>query len=373
MNMGDDKMPPVSLLIKPVSGLCNMACKYCFYADVMDNRQTPYYGKMNEETLDMLVRKVFLYAEKSASFAFQGGEPTLAGIAFYEKLIELQEKYNVKGIRVFNSIQTNGYELDRAWANFFKKHNFLVGLSMDGYRELHDSLRVDRKNCGTYTKVERAAKLMADVGVDFNILTVVNNFVARYPRRVFEHLKKYQYLQFIPCIDSFDGEKEKYSLSIERYTKFLKETFDCYYENIMKDNYVSVRNFDNYIGILLGRRPENCAMNGRCAPYFLIEGDGSVYPCDFYVLDKWKIGNIVEDSFESLGSSEVMQNFISESCHIDEKCRECEWGFLCRGGCKRDREPIIDGIPGKNRYCECYQEFFKYAYSRMIKIADSLR
>lgn len=366
-------MSNLTLLIKPVSGACNMACKYCFYTDVMANRKTAEYGKMNNETLEILVKKAFEDADNFVSFTFQGGEPTLAGLDFYEHLIVLQKRYNRNHIQVYNAIQTNGYALDERWIDFFKKENFLVGLSMDGTRAIHDSLRVDRQGRGTFGRVERAARKMAETGIQYNILCVVNNFVARHPRQVFEQLKKYRYLQFIPCIDPFDGKREKYALSTERYTGFLKETFEQYYHCIMKNDYVSVRNFDNYIRILLGQPPENCGMSGRCAQYFLVEGDGSVYPCDFYVLDQWKMGNIHTDTFDELRSCTTVQRFIEESRHVQEECRTCQWYSLCRGGCKRDREPVVDGIPGKNRYCESYQEFFQYAYPKMRQIAKWIR
>lgn len=362
-------MKPISLLIKPASSLCNMSCKYCFYADVSDNREIKSYGIMRDDTLENIVKKAFDYAEGIANFAFQGGEPTLAGLNFYKKLLDLQKKYNTNNIRVNNAIQTNGFNVNDEWAKFFADNKFLVGLSIDGTRDIHNSLRVDKSQRGTYDRIIKTATLFEKHRVEYNILCVVNNFVARYPKKVYDTLKKYKYIQFIPCLDNFDGTKSKFSLTNKRYTNFLKVTFDEYYKDFLKGNYVSVRNFDNYINMLMGKPPENCAMNGACTCYFVIEGDGSVFPCDFYVLDEWKLGNINENSFDEMITSDLAHKFVEVSKYKDEKCESCKYHFLCRGGCRRDREPLIDGKPCLNRLCDSYIDFFEHSYSKMYEIA----
>jgi uncharacterized protein len=328
---------------------------------------------MSEETLENLIKKAFDYASGSATFAFQGGEPTLAGLDFYRKLLEFQKKYNVKNIPVQNAIQTNGYTIDEDWAKFLAENKFLVGLSLDGTRDIHDSLRVDATGKGTFSRVEKTARLFQKHGVEFNILCVVNNFIARSPKKVYDSLKKYGFIQFIPCLDSFDGEKKVFSLTPERYTEFLKVTFNEYYKDFCAGKPTSVRNFDNYIGMLLGRPPENCAMAGVCTCYTVVEGDGSVFPCDFYVLDEWKLGNINEHSFAELIMGEMAQKFVGVSTYRNEECKECHWYPLCRGGCRREREPIIDGTPSLNRFCECYKKFFDACYPKMEEIAINIQ
>jgi uncharacterized protein len=350
-----------------------MRCKYCFYADITDNREVRSYGIMSEQTLENLIKKAFEYASGSATFAFQGGEPTLAGLNFYRKLLEFQKKYNVKNIPVQNAIQTNGYTIDEDWARFLAENKFLVGLSLDGTRDIHDSLRVDAAGKGTFSRVEKTARLFQKHGVEFNILCVVNNFIARSPKKVYDSLKKYGFIQFIPCLDSFDGEKKVFSLTPERYTEFLKVTFNEYYKDFCAGKPTSVRNFDNYIGMLLGRPPENCAMAGVCTCYTVIEGDGSVFPCDFYVLDEWKLGNINESSFEELICGDMAKKFVGVSTYRNEECKECYWYPLCRGGCRREREPIIDGTPSLNRFCECYKKFFDTCYPKMEEIAARIQ
>lgn len=368
-------MPPITVLIKPASSLCNMRCKYCFYADVSDKREVKSFGIMSDETLEVMVRKIFDYADDYCGFAFQGGEPTLAGLDFYKKLIELQNEYNTKKIKVQNSLQTNGYIIDDEWAEFLAKNNFLVGLSLDGYKDIHNSLRIDANGEGTFDKVMNASKLFDKYKVEYNILCVVNNFVARHSEKVYAFFKKnnFKYLQFIPCLDGFDAKQEDYSLKNSRYLSFLKIIFNNYYSDFIKGQYISVRNFDNYIGILAGQPPENCAMNGVCTCYFVVEGDGSVYPCDFYVLDEYKLGNINSDSFEDMLKTDIAINFVGVSKHIDENCKECKWLQLCRGGCKRNREPCIDGKPSLNIYCSAYKEFFEYSYMKMTEILKRLK
>ena len=182
-------MPSLHLLIKPASSLCNMRCKYCFYSDVSNSREVKSYGMMEDDTLETLVKRAFEYADESVGFAFQGGEPTLVGLSFYERLIALEKTYNTKKIPVYNSIQTNGYAVDDSFAAFFAKHNFLVGLSLDGTKESHDALRVDAEGNGTFGRVLKTAELFQRHGVQFNILCVVNNFVARYPKEVYRQLR----------------------------------------------------------------------------------------------------------------------------------------------------------------------------------------
>lgn len=362
---------PISLLIKPASSACNMRCKYCFYADVADHRSTTNYGMMSLKTLETLVKSAFEYSNDFCSFAFQGGEPTCAGIDFFRHLIRLQEKYNTKKLKINNSIQTNGFAVDDEWAEFFANNNFLVGLSLDGTKDVHDFMRPDAKGNGTFSRIMKTVDIFNKHNVQYNILSVVNNFVARRGESVYNFFKKqgFKYLQFIPCLDSFDGVQEDFSLSPKRYGEFLKTTFDLYYNDFMSGNYISIRNFDNYVNMVIGNRPESCGMSGVCTGYFVIEGDGSVYPCDFYVLDKYCMGNIRIQNFSLLAKSDVSSRFVEESKFVDEKCRGCRWLHICRGGCRRHREPFSDGKPVLNRFCESYQMFFEHTHEKLRKMA----
>jgi len=174
-------------------------------------------------------------------------------------------------------------------------------------------------------------------------------------------------------LDNIDGTIYDFSLIAFDYAGFMKTTFDCYYADFMSGNYVSIRNFDNYIKMISGNQPESCAMGGVCTCYLTIEGDGSVFPCDFYVLDEWAMGNINSDSIPKIIQSKNAQNFVNVSKHRAVECNICKWYSLCRGGCRRDREPVLDDKPALNKYCAAYKDFFSYAYDRMIKIAEKLR
>lgn len=366
------KMKNLNLLIKPASSSCNLRCRYCFYYDVADNREVKNYGIMNDDTLENMVKKVFDDVEYSANFAFQGGEPTMAGIEFFEKFHKFVEKYNTKKIIVNFSLQTNGTLLNKKWLELFKKHNYLIGLSLDGNKEMHDTFRIDAKGEGTFLRVLKAAKMMKKAEVEFNILCVVNKLIAQNGKLVYNFFKNngFRYYQFIPCLDSLSCSEEKdYTLTAEDYGKFLDETFNLWYEDMMSGKRISVRHFDNYTKILLGEEPEACDMVGHCNMNAVLESDGSMYPCDFYVLDEFKVGNINESSFEELFKSEAEMRFLRTSLAVDEKCKVCRYFKICRGGCRRHKELTAEGNY-ENRFCESYKYFFERNIDKMIKTAE---
>lgn len=364
-------MPPLYLLVKPASSLCNMRCKYCFYHDVVSHRQLQSCGMMEDSTLEAMVRSALQYADGDCAFGFQGGEPTLAGLDFYRRLLKLQKDYNVKGLRIHNSIQTNGMLIDDEWAGFLAENDFLVGLSIDGPKDIHDQFRLDSAGKGTHSRLMKTVSLLKKHNAAFNVLCVVNNAVARYGRRVYNFFKQQGigYLQFIPCLDPLDDSSYPYSLTAERYAGFLKMTFDLYYEDVKNGSYVSIRNFDNYVSLLMGQPAENCGMNGVCSCCCVVEGDGSVYPCDFYVLDRYCMGNVHTQSFDQMIHSDTAAAFVAPSRYVDEACRACRWFPICKGGCRRHREPFVKGRPGLNRFCAAYQAFFPYALPRLRKLA----
>jgi uncharacterized protein len=292
---------------------------------------------------------------------------------FYKKLIEFEKKYNTKKVKIQNALQTNGKIIDENWAKFLAENKFLVGISLDGPKDIHDANRIDAKGKGTFNNVMNATKLFNKYKVEYNILFVVNGYVARHANKVYDFFKKnnFKYLQFIPCLDELNEQhgSNEFSLIPDRFTYFLKSLFDLWYEDIMKGNIVSIRYFDNLVGTLMGYRPEACGMSGQCQCQFVVEANGGVYPCDFYVLDEWLLGNIKDNGFEELRNSDAGQKFIEQSLPVDPACRECKWFSLCRGGCRRDREPFLDGKPGVNYYCSSYREFFDYSEKRFWQVA----
>jgi len=355
-------MPPVNVLIKPASSACNMACRYCFYRDVSAHREHTFEGMLSMERMEQTIRAAMEFADGSCTFAFQGGEPTLAGLDFYKQVVQLQKKLCKPGVRVFNSIQTNGYANDEAWAQFFSENNFLVGLSLDGPEDLHDRNRKDHSGCGTFQRVMHTARLFAQYGVEYNILCVLTGENARNIDRIYRFYREnhFDYLQFIPCLEPMDQTRgqESYHLSAGDYSDFLIRIFDLWYEDLKKGCYVSIRHIDNWLSILLGHRPEACAMNGRCSIQFVVEGDGSVYPCDFYVTEPWKLGNVETDSFSRMLYSEKARKFIQSSMILPAECKVCPIVKLCRNGCRRERSVTDLGIPGKNYFCSANLEFF---------------
>ena len=361
-------MPAVTLMIKPVSGRCNMRCSYCFYADELQYRsagQEPQ--RMSEAVLETAIRRVLRSAEGAAHFLFQGGEPTLAGLPFYESVLRFQKMYNTKGLRVTNAIQTNGLHLSAEMIAFLAREQFLTGVSLDGTALVHDSCRRDAVGKETYGSVLANMDRLLEAGVECNVLCVVTEVAARQAKEVFRTLAPYRFLQFIPCMDPLEGQPGAYALTAEAYGRFLCETFDLYEKAWQQNRAVSVRTFDNWIHMLAGGQPDSCAMAGICGNALMMESDGSLYPCDFYGTDEWLLGNIGEHSFLKILKSGKETAFLEASHSVPSQCRDCPWYRLCRNGCRRER----DRQTGIHRHCEAHRMFFSYAYERMRRIGEN--
>ncbi len=365
-------MPSVSVLIKPVSGQCNMKCEYCFYCDVAQRRDTTDFGRMSKETLEEIVRKVFAVADRSASFSFQGGEPTLRGLAFYRSFIEMQKRYNEKNIPVTNCLQTNGILINEEWARFLGENSFLVGLSLDGPREVNDKFRKLADGEGSHSKVIRAARLMKKYGVDFNILFTLTSESVKNPGKLYSFFRKneFDFLQFMPCIDPYEGMRgrDNYSLKPQEFGNFLRKFFDRWSEEVLSGGSISVRYFDNLVSMAAGLPPEACSMRGMCSCQFIFEADGSCYPCDFYVSEEWCLGNIKDHSLQELFDSANGKAFLATGTELSAECRKCKWFPICRGGCRRDR----DERTHMNYHCRAYKGFLDYAWPKINKVAAYL-
>ena len=349
---------PLSLLIKPVSGRCNLDCRYCFYRRGREENSVPV---MTRRTVDTLIAKLAEAAPASVSFAFQGGEPLLAGLDFY-RYFTASAKQALPAPLSF-SVQTNGTLVDDAFAAFFRENGFLVGVSVDGDRETHDRYRRDRAGNGVYARVLAGIDALKRQNAPFNILSVVDDANAADLPRTWERFRAldWNYLQFIPCIDGGTGV----SLSAEAYERFLKQSFDLWYDTLMNGTYVSVRHIDNYVGLLMGRPPESCAAGGVCGGYCVVEADGGLYPCDFYCEEPWRLGSVYDA--EPFAPNETQRLFTEQSLLIRETCKACRYFALCRGGCRRDRTADLL----KNRYCEALRAFFDYAIDRMKAAAEA--
>lgn len=370
-------MPPIQLLIKPSSGNCNLRCTYCFYHDEMKNRETSNFGFMSIETLEVIVKRTLEYADGSCGFAFQGGEPTLVGIDFYRKLIQFQEKYNRKKVSIANSIQTNGYRLNEEWAKFLAENHFLVGVSIDGTKYTHNTYRINPKGEGSFEEIMKTIDLFKRYHVEYNVLTVVNQRTANKVSKIYSFYAKnnWKYLQFIACLDpigEIPGGRE-YSLTPEVYGDFLVQLFDLWYMDLLKGKQPYIRQFENYISILMGYQPEACDQKGSCSIQYVVEADGSVYPCDFYVTDGYRIGSFMENSIEEMNAKGEDIRFVETSLENKEECENCEYRLVCRGGCRRHREVGENGQLGTNYYCPAYKRFFAATLPRMKQIVMQLR
>jgi uncharacterized protein len=368
-------MPPLTLMIKPVSGSCNMACRYCFYCDELCARTQSHLKQMSMDTLRVVLSRVLDTAQERCTLIFQGGEPTLAGLEFYRGLLELERRLNRRGIQIQHSLQTNGYRLTDTWARFFAENNFLVGLSLDGPREIHDQYRVDRHGGGTFDRVMETAALFSRRGVQFNVLSVVTDASAAHVREIYAFFRRcgFVWQQYIPCLDPlFSTDAPRQALTEQGYLTFLKDLFDLWYDDLRRGRFVYNRTFENYVAMLAGRPPENCNMAGACSVQYLVEADGSVYPCDFYAVDGYQLGNLCLDSFDQLDAARHALRFVEDSAVLPQTCQTCRWLPLCRGGCRRERDQG-GGKLGIDRFCGAYKAFFPYAYSRLHELSLLVR
>lgn len=365
-------MMHVNVLVKPASSACNMNCSYCFYQDVANCREVGFKGFLTLERMEQIIVGTMEYAEKSCTFLFQGGEPVLAGLDFYRGVVELEKKHGKPGVRIYNSLQTNGYEVGEEMARFFAENHFLIGVSLDGPESVHDANRRDRRGGGTFARVMETLELFDRVGVEYNILCVVTGENARRAGEIYGFYRErgFEFLQFIPCLEPLEGAQREAgagaevpetservphdALTPEAYGEFLTEIFDLWFRDLKNGKYVSVRHLDNWMAILLGGQPASCGMVGRCSIQFVVEGDGGVYPCDFYVLDEWRLGTVGQESFAVMGTGEKAREFLEQSVQVPESCKACRYYVLCRNGCRRDRAE--DGM--QNIYCGAYRKFF---------------
>ena len=356
-------------LIKPASSLCNMSCRYCFYYDVSHNREIISNGIMEEHTAHELIDKALARDENGdITFMFQGGEPTVAGIAYFYDFINYVSSHKKPGQNINYSLQTNGYGINESWCKLFRDYNFLIGISLDGYAKNHNYFRKNKKGDNTFDKIMEHIKLLEDCQIPYNILTVLTSDLARHPKELYRFYKdnKYQYVQIIPCLPGLKEMKNAYSLTPRKFASFYKEFYDLWLDDYQKGEYLSVTLFDNIIPMFAGIPPQQCGFLGRCSLQSVIESDGTVYPCDFYVLDQYQCGNIVTNSMEEISNSEAAKNFLGEPRKPCNACKSCGFYHMCFGQCKRLASVYYD-----HSYCG-YRDFLEYAAPSMQKIAEGL-
>jgi len=367
------KKPLQSVLIKPAGPDCNLACRYCFYLKKGDMFGPSKTHRMSLEILEEVVRQVMTQGPAQVSFGWQGGEPTLMGLPFFEKVVEFQQKYG-RGQTVGNALQTNGLLLDQQWARFLKTYNFLVGISLDGPEEVHDRYRTGKNGKGSWSKVLNAARLLLDTGVDINTLSVINDYSVDFPEDIYRFHKGIgvSHMQFIPCIENDPTTptgSASFSLSAEKYGRFLCTVFDLWREDFKGGRpTTSIRYFDSLLYKYMRLGESECTLQHQCGDYLVIEHNGEVYSCDFFVEPAWGLGNVSSDRLIDMLNSSRQQQFGMQKTVLSEKCVACQWLAACNGGCPKDRLNNVQNHE-LSAFCESYQTFFEYADGELRALA----
>jgi uncharacterized protein len=354
-----------SLLIKPAGPDCNLACSYCFYREKTQAFPGAAVHRMSAEILEETIRQALDRDVPTISFGWQGGEPTLMGLPFFENAAALQSRFG-EGRTVGNGLQTNGLLLDQDWAVFLRRYHFLVGLSLDGPRHIHDRYRVRAGGQTSWAEVVERVKMLLDAGVETNALSVVNDYSVRFPEEIYAFHKSLglTFMQFIPCVETDPADPSRaagFSCGGEAYGDFLIALFDLWRADF-KDGAptTSIRAFESVFFLYVDHEPPECTLLPECGNYLVVEHDGGVYACDFFVEDRWKLGNVREGRLVHMLNSARQNAFGRIKSDLPGPCRACPWLALCRGGCPKDRvrDPRDRGL---SHFCAGYKKFFAHA------------
>jgi len=381
------------VMAKPIGPICNLDCTYCYYLEKEKLFPKGENFKMRPEVLEAYIRQ-YIESQNTpeVTFAWQGGEPTLLGLDYFQQIIELQRKHS-GGRKINNTLQTNGILLDDKWCLFFKENEFLIGLSIDGPRRLHDIYRVDKGQKPTFDRVMAGMKLLKKHKVEFNTLTVVSASNVKHPVEVYDFLREMGsgFIQFIPLVERLPGEGSaaqgldyaeppgpgqpaspvtRWSVPSEAFGDFL---IAIYEEWIKRDvGKVYVQMFDVSLGIWSGHGPGLCLFLKDCGEALALEHNGDLYSCDHFVYPKYKLGSIMNESVSALVNTDRQKGFgRAKSDTLPRYCRECEVRFACNGECPKHRfEKTPDGEEGLNYLCAGYKKFFKHVDPTMRKMAE---
>lgn len=377
-----DAPPAFHVMLKPRGAICNLDCSYCYYL----SKELLYPGSRFRMASDLLEEYTRQYIEAQrvpeVIFAWQGGEPTLMGLEFFHLALEFQEKYRRPGMRISNTLQTNGTMLDDEWCRFFHEQNFLIGISLDGPRALHDAYRVDKGGKPTFDRVMAGLSLLKEHNVEFNVLTTLHAANVGHPLEVYSFLRDEvgaQFIQFIPIVERSnqtgfqEGERvTERSVSGRQYGAFLIAVFDEWVRHDVGQVYVQI--FDVALAAWVGERPGLCIFEKTCGNALAMEHNGDVYSCDHFVEPRYKLGNLRQLPLLTMVGSRQQQQFGQAKCDtLPRYCRECSVRFICNGGCPKDR--ILhtpDGEPSLNYLCDGYKAFFTHIDVPMRKMAAEL-
>jgi uncharacterized protein len=371
------------VMTKPIGPICNLDCKYCFYLEKEKLFPTNERFVMPDHILEEYIRQhIEGHSTAEVSFAWQGGEPTLLGVKFFRKVVAFQAKY-AHGKTIRNALQTNGTLLNDEWGEFLQRHRFLVGLSIDGPRDLHDTYRVDKKQNPTFERVMAGLAILKKHRVDFNTLTVVNRANSKRPLEVYRFLKEIGscYIQFIPLVERLadqvghahepglalppepgEGAADRpvtpWSVDAQQYGIFLVEIFEEWVRHDVGRIFVQL--FDVALGNWMGLGSSLCIFAEKCGAALALEHNGDVYSCDHYVYPHYQLGNILNKSLGEMANSPEQRHFGSQKfATLPNYCRKCEVRFACHGECPKNRFiDTPDGEPGLNYLCPAYKHFF---------------
>lgn len=365
------------VVLKPRGPICNLGCTYCFYLRKRDLYERDTRFRMPDEVLESFTRQ-YIEAQHvpQVTFIWQGGEPTLMGLNFFRKAIAIQDKYRRPGVQIVNALQTNGVLLDDEWCRFLKEHRFLVGLSLDGPRHLHDVYRVDKAGQPTFDKVYRVLKRLQEHGVDYNILCVVNRVNGGHPLKVYRFFKGegVQFIQFIPAVERTpDGSVTDWTIRPQQWGRFLCTVFDEWVQNDV--GRVFVQQFDVALEAWVGLESSLCVHARTCGTCLAMEHNGDLFSCDHFVDPEHRLGNILEMPLAELVAAPSQHRFgWNKYDALPRLCRECPVLFACNGGCPKDRfTKAPDGEPGLNYLCTGYKKFFTHIDPCMRRMAAVLR
>ncbi|MGQ9686880.1 MAG: anaerobic sulfatase maturase [Thiobacillaceae bacterium] len=368
---------PFGVVLKPFGATCNLACRYCFYRG-----KAALYpgsdGRMAREVLETYTRDYLACQPPGeVTFAWQGGEPTLLGVAFFEEALALQQRYRRPDQRVVNALQTNGTLLDDEWGRFLRQNHFLVGLSLDGPQEMHDAHRRDAAGRPTWERVVAGLQVLRRHGVQFNVLATVHAANAGRPQVVYRYLRDEAgagFIQFIPIVEREPGGRvSERSVSGPAFGAFLSGVFD---EWLRRDvGRVFVQAFDAALASWLGEPPGVCVHAETCGTALALEHNGDLYACDHFVDGEHRLGNILEQPLVALATSEQQRRFGQDKRDaLPSDCRRCPALPLCRGGCPKDRLlRTPKGEPGLNWLCAGYRAFYEHSAPALRSMAEELR
>lgn len=353
-------MRQMTALIKPASSACNLRCSYCFYCDEADAREKNQNSFMSCETAKNVISKMFDFCgdNSTLTFMFQGGEPLLAGVEFFEKFIETAEKYKTNGSRIYYSLQTNGTLIDEKFCKLFKDNDFLIGVSIDGDKPLHDKNR-----SGSFDKAIHGIELLKKHEVSFNILSVITSQTDAKRLYNFYIENDFRDVQPIYCLDPLSGEKEDYSIGAKQLARFKKRLFNLWFAEVSKGNHFYVRDFDNLLSLMTKGVAEQCGASGRCNAQLVVEADGTCYPCDFYCLDKFECLNINQADINDILNCDGLKKFFEHDEPKNSLCASCPVKTLCGGGCKRYRS-LYNQLSG---YCP-QMDFILHAVEKLRSV-----